>query len=272
MLYRQKHGKLKQYSSISPTTEIDSTSYRFPEQGMVLSWARQTPSNFTLVLDAVRGVETDLDQFLETMKPLTEAGKLACILVQFPPFLRFNKEHFESFLSILPGTARFAVEFRLDSWLNPTLKMLEKYRVAYTIVDDPCYRQTSTSRQTSPTYVGMDGASRRGSITSTQKSNSPASAADSTCAHLHKDITRTNRGNRSILNLDPVWSRRKCCFHQDSPYSAWSQIISCLWSGSDISSNLNLWVLSRAEHSPRAKRLYPTSPTRGVPRTMRSNP
>lgn len=45
-LLPEKHGKLKLYSSIFPTTEIDSTLYRLPERGMVLGWAERTPPNF----------------------------------------------------------------------------------------------------------------------------------------------------------------------------------------------------------------------------------
>jgi uncharacterized protein YecE (DUF72 family) len=39
VLYPQEQSKLKQYSFIFPTTEIDSIFYRFPEQGMVMGWA-----------------------------------------------------------------------------------------------------------------------------------------------------------------------------------------------------------------------------------------
>jgi uncharacterized protein YecE (DUF72 family) len=150
ILYPQKQAKLKQYASIFPTAEIDSTFYRLPEPGAVLGWARQTPPDFRFsaklpqtithkkALDVARGIEPDVNQFLETMRPLTEAGKLACVLAQLPPFLRFNAERFESFLSILPDPPSFAVEFRHSSWMNSeTLKLLEKYRVAYTIVDEP---------------------------------------------------------------------------------------------------------------------------------------
>ena len=150
ILYPQKQGKLKQYASIFRTAEIDSTFYRLPEAGTVLGWTRQTPPDFKFstklpqtithkkALDVARGIEADINQFLETMKPLTDVGKLTCVLVQLPPFLRFNAERFESFLTILPDKPAFAVEFRHTSWLNgETLKLLEKYRVAYTIVDEP---------------------------------------------------------------------------------------------------------------------------------------
>jgi uncharacterized protein YecE (DUF72 family) len=152
ILYPQKQGKLKQYASIFPTAEIDSTFYRLPEPGTVLGWARQTPQDFKFsaklpqtithkkALDVGRGIATDINQFLETMKPLTDAGKLACVLVQLPSFLRFNSDRLESFLSILPERPSFAVEFRHSSWLNSeTIKLLKKYQVAYTIVDEPLF-------------------------------------------------------------------------------------------------------------------------------------
>jgi uncharacterized protein YecE (DUF72 family) len=40
--------------------------------------------------------------------------------------------------SILPERPSFAIEFRHGSWLNSeTVKLLEKYHVAYTILDEP---------------------------------------------------------------------------------------------------------------------------------------
>jgi len=130
----QRQGKLKQYASIFPTAEIDSTFYRLPEPGTVLGWAMQTPPDFKFsaklprtithkkALDLERGIATDVNQFLENMKPLTDVGKLACVLVQLPPFLRFNAERLESFLSILPEKPSLAVEFRHSSWLNSEKK------------------------------------------------------------------------------------------------------------------------------------------------------
>ena len=150
ILYPRKQGKLKQYSSIFPTVEIDSTFYALPKREIVLGWARMTPSNFAFsaklpqtithkkMLDPSREIETDLNQFLDTMKDLADSGKLACILVQLPPFLKFNNERLEAFLSILPNKQRFAVEFRHKSWLrDETFSLLEKYGVAYTKVDEP---------------------------------------------------------------------------------------------------------------------------------------
>ena len=113
IFYPQNQAKLKQYASIFSTVEIDSTFYSLPKQGMVLGWARNTPREFVFsaelpqtithrkAIDPARGIDVDLNEFFEAMKPLREAGKLACVLVQLPGFLRFDPRRLESFLSLL---------------------------------------------------------------------------------------------------------------------------------------------------------------------------
>jgi uncharacterized protein YecE (DUF72 family) len=150
IFYPERQNKLKQYSSIFPTAEIDSTFYALPNEGTVLGWVRHTPPNFVFsaklpqiithkkVIDPARGIEADLDEFLEAMKPLRDAGKLACFLVQLPGFLKLDVERLEAFLSLVPRDQRFAVEFRHHSWLtDETFRLLGKYGAAYTIVDEP---------------------------------------------------------------------------------------------------------------------------------------
>jgi uncharacterized protein YecE (DUF72 family) len=44
--YPHAQDKLRQCSSIFPTTEIDSTFYTLPREGMVLGWTRNTPRDF----------------------------------------------------------------------------------------------------------------------------------------------------------------------------------------------------------------------------------
>jgi uncharacterized protein YecE (DUF72 family) len=150
ILYPYALNKLKQYSSIFPTSEIDSTFYSLPKEAIVLGWARNTPRDFVFSaklpqtithkkgIDPARGIEADLKQFFEAMKPLKEAGKLACVLVQLPGFLRFDPERLESFLSLLLDDQSYAVEFRHNSWLREeTFRLLTEHHVAYTIVDEP---------------------------------------------------------------------------------------------------------------------------------------
>ena len=150
IFYPEKSGKLSQYCKIFPTVEIDSTFYALPNEGTVRGWATRTPSEFTFSaklpqtithkksLELDRGIESDLNQFINTMHPLVEAKKLSVILAQLPPSLEFDAEKLESFFSILPERIHFAVEFRNNSWLrNETFKILESYNVSFTIVDEP---------------------------------------------------------------------------------------------------------------------------------------
>ena len=150
IFYPEKSAKLSQYCKVFPTAEIDSTFYALPGEGIVQGWVRYSPPGFSFSaklpqtithkkrLDLNRGIEEDLNQFLKVMSPVIDAGKLAAILVQLPPSLRFNVGKLESFLSILPEKLSFAVEFRHDTWLkNETVQLLEKYKVAFTIVDEP---------------------------------------------------------------------------------------------------------------------------------------
>jgi uncharacterized protein YecE (DUF72 family) len=141
---------LMAYQRVFNTVEIDSTFYQNPTKGMVFGWLRYTKPDFIYSaklpqlithkkkLDLAQGVEADLNKFLELMEPLQFNGKLACLLAQLPPGLKYNVPLLESFLRLFPTQFRLAVEFRNLSWMNPqTFKLLEKYNVAYTAVDEP---------------------------------------------------------------------------------------------------------------------------------------
>jgi hypothetical protein len=55
-----------------------------------------------------------------------------------PPGIKFDIKLLEDFFKILPTEFRFATEFRDLSWIREeTYRLLEKYRIAYTIVDEP---------------------------------------------------------------------------------------------------------------------------------------
>lgn len=141
---------LQAYTKVFRTVEIDSTFYRYPSKGTVMGWTRYSPEEFVYTaklpglithekkLDLSKGVEEDLKVFVELMEPLYLNGKLGCILIQLPPKFGFNPEKLERFLEILPTQVNFAVEFRDKSWMrNETWALLEKCKVAYTIVDEP---------------------------------------------------------------------------------------------------------------------------------------
>jgi uncharacterized protein YecE (DUF72 family) len=145
-----KESKLAAYSEIFNTTEINSTFYAYPKAGMVNGWAQFSPKDFVFSvklpgqithdkeLKIEKKLEQDLNYFLQLMRPLTDTGKLGCYLIQLPPRLKFLASEVEDFYTILPEKHKFAVEFRNKTWLDKeSIRLLEKYNLAYTIVDEP---------------------------------------------------------------------------------------------------------------------------------------
>ncbi len=143
-------SKLKHYTRVFPTAEIDSTFYAMPQPGVVQGWDRYSPKEFafaaklpkTVTHDLLEhlghDIEKEMDKFAELMMPLNNSGKLACLLIQLPPSYKYDVEHLDQFLALLPHGYKYAIEFRHKSWLQPqTWKILSRYSVAYTIVDEP---------------------------------------------------------------------------------------------------------------------------------------
>jgi uncharacterized protein YecE (DUF72 family) len=142
--------KLRVYGRIFKTAEIDSTFYRYPSKGTVMGWLRYSPSDFVFTaklpklithdkkLGLAEDVKSDLEAFLEIMRPLQLGGKLACLLIQLPPKYDFHPDNLESFFKLRDPMFRYAVEFRNLSWMRKeTWDLLERYKVAYVNVDEP---------------------------------------------------------------------------------------------------------------------------------------
>ncbi len=152
VFYKSEKHKLKKYCTVFNTVEVDSTFYSYPSIELVKGLINSTPDGFVFTaklpslithqkrLDLSKGVEKDLDRFIELMQPVNRARKLASLLIQLPPRYSYDKyyEVFRGFLNLTVGELRYAVEFRDLSWLREdVLNLLSKYDVAYTIVDEP---------------------------------------------------------------------------------------------------------------------------------------
>lgn len=141
---------LKAHSKVFKTAEINSTFYAYPSKGTVMGWVKYSPENHLFCaklpkrithdkkLNLDEGIEEDLYNFCNLIRPLLLNGKLGALLIQLPPKYKFDLDHLESFFEVLPSEFRFAVEFRNLSWMRTeTWELLSKYRVAYTNVDEP---------------------------------------------------------------------------------------------------------------------------------------
>jgi uncharacterized protein YecE (DUF72 family) len=174
--------RLRYYASIFTAVEVDATYYAPPSRHTATSWVERTPDDFRMDIKAyslftqhptrVRGMWSDLGdelspearakgrvylshlgpemvdeawaRFDHALRPLHDAGKLASVVFQWPPWFvakRGNREYLESLPSRLPDY-RIAVEFRHGSWLSEddrdrTLDLLRDLGLCYVSVDEP---------------------------------------------------------------------------------------------------------------------------------------
>ena len=138
---------LQIYAGAFETIEVDSTFYAIPAVSALENWYKRTPAKFTFALKLPREITHShhlreggfkaLDEFCERVLMLRE--KLGPILIQLPPQFDASEENVRAlleFLPRLPGTIRFAIEFRSRDWLKgETLEVLKKYNVAFCLTD-----------------------------------------------------------------------------------------------------------------------------------------
>ena len=149
--YFDYKNMFSQYIEVFNTVEVNSTFYSYPTPGLIRGLIRSSPRYFKFSLKLPRlithkkkfnpkmGLKSDIDRFIELVKPLREKGKLGAILVQLPPVSMSETPYLSDFLDLLPyDNFPFAVEFRNESWLNEeVLDTLKDRNIAYCIVDEP---------------------------------------------------------------------------------------------------------------------------------------
>jgi uncharacterized protein YecE (DUF72 family) len=173
--------RLRHYAAQFPLVEVDATYYALPQKKMAEAWAERTPDGFVFDIKAhalMTGQPSEVsrlpkylreelpdelkekkriygkdlpgemrdavyEQFREALEPLTSAGKLGAVLLQFPKWVFPSNEARDAILETrdrlgLPVT----VEFRHGSWFNEknaerTLKFLTDHKLPYVAVDEP---------------------------------------------------------------------------------------------------------------------------------------
>ncbi|MBM3298716.1 MAG: DUF72 domain-containing protein, partial [Deltaproteobacteria bacterium] len=84
--------------------------------------------------------EGDLKAFLESLRPLQEAGKLGCLVAQFPNSFRKTPPALSYLGRLREGCADLplAVEFRHKGWAAPeTFDFLKEQGLGFVCVDEP---------------------------------------------------------------------------------------------------------------------------------------
>jgi uncharacterized protein YecE (DUF72 family) len=158
---------LEYYSQHFDTVELNATTYRLPKEHQVRAWCETVPPQFVYTVKLSRLIThrktlpQRVDAFIENYMHRAacfDEGKVAQILVQFPPFLERDEEHLQTFLDKLPKHYRYVVEFRHASWRTKTIEALLRERgIALCIHDYPGFRISDVVTSPQLAYVRLHG-------------------------------------------------------------------------------------------------------------------
>lgn len=158
---------LAYYARHFDTVELNATTYRLPKPDQVRRWCETVPDGFLYTVKLSRLIThrktlpARVDEFIENYMDRAacfEAGKIAQILVQFPPFLERDDEHLIAFLDKLPRNHRYVVEFRHPSWLAGRVEgILRERNMAFCIHDYPGFRTPDIVTSERLAYVRLHG-------------------------------------------------------------------------------------------------------------------
>lgn len=141
----QKWKWLSYYAAEFDTVELNVTYYRVPTQRVVRGWVERTPDDFLFAVKAHQGLthhrqEPDFRGFVQGISPLTDSGKLACVLAQFPYSFKHTSANVDYLKLLREGLGELptVVEFRNNAWISDrTFELLEALGFGFCCVDEP---------------------------------------------------------------------------------------------------------------------------------------
>lgn len=171
----RSRDKLRLYSEIYDTVEINSTFYGFPSKETVQNWYLTVPEDFRFSVKLNRLFSHDqpfmvngdsvqkLNQFLASMAGLKE--KLRWFLLQLPPALAADHDALDKFLAFLSDTreahrlrADLAVEFRHPTWYGQTSReILADYGAVQVISSSPDKWPLVWVKESKANYIRLHG-------------------------------------------------------------------------------------------------------------------
>jgi uncharacterized protein YecE (DUF72 family) len=154
----RQRDKLTYYARFFPVVEIDTTFYGIPKPPVAQGWVDRTPEGFRFNVKAYKALtrheredgrprpptREEEDDFLESLEPLRDAGRLVAVHYQFPPWFTRTAANLD-----VVAEARerhpddtVAVEFRHRSWFDDeawpqTEELLRELDAVYVGVDAP---------------------------------------------------------------------------------------------------------------------------------------
>ena len=139
---------LSLYAKEFSFTELNFSYYRQPDPRTMERMAYATGDDFSFAVKAHQSITheisesfgNDIKLFKQGIEPLTQASKLAAILIQFPYSFHYTAESRKHLLAICGGFEGLpaAVEFRNSEWQRDSVyKGLAEHNIAFVNVDEP---------------------------------------------------------------------------------------------------------------------------------------
>lgn len=130
---------LEYYSTQLGSVEINYTFRRMPSEDTLNTWARQAGEGFRFTLKApqrithfkrLKDAREDVEEFVRRARLL--GPRLGAVLFQLPPNFKYERSRLEDFLVGLPPVARYAFEFRHESFDSAEAKeLLSRHSAAW---------------------------------------------------------------------------------------------------------------------------------------------
>ena len=136
---------LNYYASRLNSVEVNYTFRTLPGEKLLAGWMAETPPGFKFAIKAhqtithikrLRSAAQATSEFIASLLPLKQAGKLGPVLFQLPPNLKCDLPLLADFLAGLSHGVRSAFEFRHDSWFQDgVFTALRKTNVALCLAE-----------------------------------------------------------------------------------------------------------------------------------------
>jgi len=138
---------LRYYAREFNALELNSTFYALPKLSILEAMIAKTKDGFLFSVKANQEMTHQRQHdngvftaFVHMLQPFIEAGKLGCVLAQFPYSFGFSRQNWD-YLKLLRehlGDLPVVVEFRNAQWLrSDTFDRLRSYNLGFCCVDEP---------------------------------------------------------------------------------------------------------------------------------------
>lgn len=141
-----KREWLTYYSREFNTCEVNSTYYALPKISNLEAMVKKTGEGFLFSIKANQEMTHRREDasifgaFCQVLEPVVSAGKLGCVLAQFPYSFKYNRDGWD-YLNLFRerlGELPVVIEFRNAQWLrNEVFDLLRELDLGFCCVDEP---------------------------------------------------------------------------------------------------------------------------------------